>query len=173
MSHSANQFDNSYKPSRLGNWEVPATRRAPAVARGPGGTTQIIVDDKGHLLPGKSTKGKSFPDVAPGEIPSYRWPDNMGSSAHKYGGGATMGCALRPRALAPSPSREGKRRRDWERASALNAERGSPRAASPSQVQGRGDPLFANRFRVRKAGAGDARVPVRPARLNVTVLSRA
>ena len=94
MTFSAQQFESSYKPSRLGNWEVPAaTRRATAVARGPGGTTTIICDDRGHLIPSKAKKGNSFPEVA-GQIPAYRWPDNTGSSAHKYSGGATMGYVL-------------------------------------------------------------------------------
>jgi hypothetical protein len=103
MSLSANQFDSSYRPSRLGNWEVPAaTRRAATVARDPLGNTKIIVDDNGHLLPGKSTKGASFPEHAR-EIPTYRWPDSMGSSTHKYCGGATMGYVLERRGPSPSP----------------------------------------------------------------------
>ncbi|XP_039293206.1 uncharacterized protein LOC111056386 [Nilaparvata lugens] len=47
---SANQFEGSFKPKKLGNWEVakwfPERPRAHRTA------TRIIADDRGHLLPG-------------------------------------------------------------------------------------------------------------------------
>ncbi|RZF37708.1 hypothetical protein LSTR_LSTR003119 [Laodelphax striatellus] len=47
---SANQFEGSFKPKKLGNWEVakwfPERPRAHRTA------TKIIADDRGHLLPG-------------------------------------------------------------------------------------------------------------------------
>ncbi|KAG8466918.1 hypothetical protein KFE25_008297 [Diacronema lutheri] len=86
---TAQQFEQSYRPSRLGNWEVPkSTAPATPTFRGAGYTTKILVDDRGHLLPGKARKASA--DDAP--MPQmYRWPEKRLLSQEKYTGAATMG----------------------------------------------------------------------------------
>lgn len=101
---TAQQFEQSYRPSRLGNWEVPkSTAPATPTFRGAGYTTKILVDDRGHLLPGKARKASA--DDAP--MPQmYRWPEKRLLSQEKYTGAATMGCVARaPHAHARAAAR--------------------------------------------------------------------
>lgn len=92
QSFSASQFDQSYRPTRLGNWEVPkATTSKRPTFRGAGYTTKIIVDDNGHILPGK---GKRQPEVE--QLPeAHRWPEKAPLSSDRNRGAATMGCGAR------------------------------------------------------------------------------
>ncbi|XP_054263818.1 uncharacterized protein LOC128987127 isoform X1 [Macrosteles quadrilineatus] len=46
----ANQLEREFRPTRLGNWEVPSW--LPQRPRARKTTTKIIVNDRGHLLPG-------------------------------------------------------------------------------------------------------------------------
>ena len=57
-------------------------------ARLSGQSTEIIVDDKGHILPGKPKKMTAFP--APGVSSTIRWPDSQQVQAPNSGG-VTMG----------------------------------------------------------------------------------
>ncbi|KAJ1641418.1 hypothetical protein T492DRAFT_919481 [Pavlovales sp. CCMP2436] len=91
-NHSANQFDRSYKPSRLGNWEVPKSEpkslgKTRTLAGEAVNTTRFIVDEKGHLLD-RSKKGSAF---AVSMAVSSRWPEKQGLSNDTYPGAATMG----------------------------------------------------------------------------------
>ncbi|XP_046666382.1 uncharacterized protein LOC124358133 [Homalodisca vitripennis] len=47
---SANQLEREFRPTRLGNWEVP--KWLPQRPRARKTTTKIIANDRGHLLPG-------------------------------------------------------------------------------------------------------------------------
>ncbi|XP_072158731.1 uncharacterized protein [Bemisia tabaci] len=49
--YSANQYEDDFKPRRLGNWEIPKQPYGdrPKIKRR---TTRVIADDKGHLLAG-------------------------------------------------------------------------------------------------------------------------
>ena len=89
MSYSlrAAQFDDGFKATRLGNWEVPALRDKAPAFRPPGFRTSTIVSDNGHLLPGTPKRMTSF---ATGyEAASYkRWP---ASPIAFHTGAATMG----------------------------------------------------------------------------------
>ncbi|KAK3581002.1 hypothetical protein CHS0354_013896 [Potamilus streckersoni] len=50
LHFSANQYDSAFKPKLLQNWEVPSQyRERPRAFQG---FTQIVANDKGHLLPG-------------------------------------------------------------------------------------------------------------------------
>lgn len=44
------QFDKAYKPTRLGNWEVPKWHLNRPKGRST--VTKVIANDRGHLLPG-------------------------------------------------------------------------------------------------------------------------
>lgn len=44
------QFEKAYKPTRLGNWEVPKWHLNRPKGRST--VTKVIVNDRGHLLPG-------------------------------------------------------------------------------------------------------------------------
>lgn len=50
LHFSANQYDRNFQPTLLQNWEVP--RRYRERPRAFVGFTQIVANDKGHLLPG-------------------------------------------------------------------------------------------------------------------------
>uniref|UniRef100_A0A1B6KXH3 Cilia- and flagella-associated protein 126 n=1 Tax=Graphocephala atropunctata TaxID=36148 RepID=A0A1B6KXH3_9HEMI len=47
---SANQLEREFRPTRLGNWEVP--KWLPQRPKARKTTTKIIANDRGHLLPG-------------------------------------------------------------------------------------------------------------------------
>uniref|UniRef100_A0A2S2Q4Q3 Cilia- and flagella-associated protein 126 n=1 Tax=Sipha flava TaxID=143950 RepID=A0A2S2Q4Q3_9HEMI len=49
-NYTCNQFDKAYKPTRLGNWEVPKWHLNRPKGRST--VTKVIANDKGHLLPG-------------------------------------------------------------------------------------------------------------------------
>ncbi|XP_063726360.1 protein Flattop homolog [Symsagittifera roscoffensis] len=57
LHFSANQYEEPFKPERLGNWEVPLLHREFPETRD--GFTQIIADDRGHLLDGVPKSGKN------------------------------------------------------------------------------------------------------------------
>jgi hypothetical protein len=86
--YTASQFEASYRPTRLGNWEVPASPRS-RVPKARTSTTKFIVDANGHLLPGARTQASSFPDAK--TPPTYRWPEKTVLSTDAYCGAATMG----------------------------------------------------------------------------------
>lgn len=44
------QFDKAYKPTKLGNWEVPKWHLNRPKGRST--VTKVIANDRGHLLPG-------------------------------------------------------------------------------------------------------------------------
>jgi hypothetical protein len=48
-SFSANQYNNAFVPKKIQNWEVPKEHREDP--RKPKGTSKIIADDNGYLLP--------------------------------------------------------------------------------------------------------------------------
>ncbi|XP_050441827.1 uncharacterized protein LOC126846461 [Adelges cooleyi] len=50
VNYSCNQFEKAYKPTRLGNWEVPKWHLNRPKGRST--VTKVIVNDRGHLLPG-------------------------------------------------------------------------------------------------------------------------
>ena len=84
---NAAQFNNSFTPKRLGNWEVPALRDRTPFARPPGFRTVPVVDDKGHLLPEVPKRMTSFSTGY--EMTSHkRWPVSL---LDPHGGAATMG----------------------------------------------------------------------------------
>ncbi|XP_056442048.1 protein Flattop [Gadus chalcogrammus] len=58
-NYSANQYESSYKSQRLQNWCVskPCRQRPTALE----GHTTFIADDRGHLMPGVSKRGSSWP----------------------------------------------------------------------------------------------------------------
>ncbi|XP_075232238.1 uncharacterized protein LOC142330677 [Lycorma delicatula] len=56
-SFSANQFEKQFKPTCLGNWEV--AKWFPERPRAHKTPTKIIVNDRGHLLPGVQRPSKS------------------------------------------------------------------------------------------------------------------
>uniref|UniRef100_A0A1B6CFG0 Cilia- and flagella-associated protein 126 n=1 Tax=Clastoptera arizonana TaxID=38151 RepID=A0A1B6CFG0_9HEMI len=57
LHFNANQLEREFKPQRLGNWEVP--KWFPQRLRPHKTTTKIIVNDRGHLLPGVQRQQKS------------------------------------------------------------------------------------------------------------------
>ena len=82
-SYSANQFNSSFKPSSLNNWEVPGDgrQRTGCVGR----DLSFICDDRGHLSNRSPNSPNSF---AQARADATRWP----SSPHSPGpGSATMG----------------------------------------------------------------------------------
>ena len=89
MSYSLNacQYNGTFQPKRLGNWEVPALRERDPTPRPPGFRTSTIVDDNGHLLAGTPKRMTSFSTGY--ESSSYkRWPV---STLEPNTGAATMG----------------------------------------------------------------------------------
>jgi len=86
-SFSAQQFDNSFTPKRLGNWEVPAYRVVDPPARPPGFRTTAIVDASGHLLPDVPKRMTSFVTGYESTTPK-RWPTDPNAP---FSGVATMG----------------------------------------------------------------------------------
>ncbi|XP_075248030.1 protein Flattop homolog isoform X2 [Convolutriloba macropyga] len=54
---SANQYEEPFKPVRLGNWEVPLLHKEFPDSRE--GFTQIVANDRGHLLDGVPKSAKS------------------------------------------------------------------------------------------------------------------
>ncbi|XP_055015778.1 protein Flattop [Boleophthalmus pectinirostris] len=80
--YSANQYENAFKSQRLQNWCQPKQRgkERPSAKLG---HTSFIVDDRGHLLPGRKQRDSSWPDFkgtwdlpsripAPGFCPTAR-----------------------------------------------------------------------------------------------------
>ena len=89
---SAFQYEASFAPKRLCNWETPAVRAKTPVNKGPGGRTEFVVDNNGHLLRSAPKLNSSF-STGFESITPKRWPDAQrvtGGSA-PYGGVATMG----------------------------------------------------------------------------------
>lgn len=94
----ANQYEQAFISHRLGNWEVPAEDKAQKVSaetrystlRPRDGTTQIIADDRGHLLPGvpKQPGAFNYPLKEYEKNPA-RWPKQ--NPAIKQTESATMG----------------------------------------------------------------------------------
>ncbi|GAB4823938.1 hypothetical protein N2152v2_010984 [Parachlorella kessleri] len=76
--YSASQFDNSFRPHMLGNWEVADThKQQPSNASSPtckteDGRTIPIVDKNGHLLVKKRPAAFNKPPVYALSAP--RWP---------------------------------------------------------------------------------------------------
>ena len=60
------------------------------VSKGPGGRTQFIVSDNGHLLPQAPKTMTSFSTGYETTTPK-RWPDAQRSPIAPYGGAANMG----------------------------------------------------------------------------------
>lgn len=69
---SANQYESEFKPKQLGNWQVP--QWYPKFPRRRSGTTKIIVNDRGHLLPEVKR-----PDASPwgSYVNTWEMPDRM------------------------------------------------------------------------------------------------
>uniref|UniRef100_A0AAV2M0U5 Protein Flattop n=1 Tax=Knipowitschia caucasica TaxID=637954 RepID=A0AAV2M0U5_KNICA len=71
---SANQFDGAFKSQRLQNWGPPKQFKERPTAKL--GQTSIIVDDRGHLLPGFKMRDSSWPDFKgtwdlPARLPAH------------------------------------------------------------------------------------------------------
>eukprot|EP00965_Chrysotila_dentata_P257173 6212791-Pleurochrysis_carterae.AAC.2 len=81
-SYSAMQFESSYKPTSLCNWEVPKVTEPKGAS---GRKMDFLVDDNGHLLPSVPKVNNSFGDAQPDTL---RWPK---SPLHKKPPVATMG----------------------------------------------------------------------------------
>lgn len=93
MSLHAHQTEENFTARRLCNWEA-STRyesKKSAILRPKSGTTRIIVDANGHLLPGVPKVNNAFaPPNDPSKHPSVpRWPQHNATIA--TGGAATMG----------------------------------------------------------------------------------
>jgi hypothetical protein len=89
-THSAMQYNTSFAPKRLCNWEVPAVRATTPAAHGAGFRTQTLVDDKGHLLPGVPKMMTSF-STGYETTGSARWPTAQKGPSAPFGGSAGMG----------------------------------------------------------------------------------
>jgi len=104
----AHQFDDPFLAKRLGNWQVPAVRKVTSTVAAPvavhfgtgtfnnqkleprSGPTQIIVDSKGHLLPGVPKVNNAFNhNPAVHELNPPRWPER--NQAINSGTCSTMG----------------------------------------------------------------------------------
>ncbi|XP_065184426.1 protein Flattop homolog [Sycon ciliatum] len=53
---SANQYENAFRSTRLQQWTVPQVYREHPVARA--GTTQVITNDRGHIIDEKKRSDK-------------------------------------------------------------------------------------------------------------------
>ena len=84
------QYEGSFSPTRLCNWETPAVRLKTPVPRTPGSRTSIIVDKNGHLLPSAPKTMTSF-STGYEAITPKRWPDAQRGPVAPYGGAANMG----------------------------------------------------------------------------------
>lgn len=81
---AASQYERSFTPKRLNNWEVPDDSKLAqdrfGVLQPRTGKTKTIVQDNGHLKPGLRKPGvTSFTDTKEAERPVYaaskpRWP---------------------------------------------------------------------------------------------------
>uniref|UniRef100_A0A3Q3XJK9 Protein Flattop n=1 Tax=Mola mola TaxID=94237 RepID=A0A3Q3XJK9_MOLML len=72
-SFSANQYEGTFKSSRLQNWCLPKEFKERPTARG--GHTTFIANDQGHLLP-RIKRGSAWPDYKgtwdlPDRIPGH------------------------------------------------------------------------------------------------------
>ncbi|XP_077985530.1 protein Flattop homolog [Glandiceps talaboti] len=76
---SANQYENAFSGKRLQNWTVPHTyKEGPSTLEG---FTQIVANDRGHLLPGVPKSSQSpwgnfvgtwdMPKSIPGNVTTY------------------------------------------------------------------------------------------------------
>uniref|UniRef100_A0A8C6TVB6 Protein Flattop n=1 Tax=Neogobius melanostomus TaxID=47308 RepID=A0A8C6TVB6_9GOBI len=73
--YSANQYENAFKSQRLQNWCQPKHFKERPTAKL--GRSRVIVNDRGHLLPGSKQEGSSWPDFRgtwelPARIPAPR-----------------------------------------------------------------------------------------------------
>ena len=84
---SAQQYDATFKPTRLNNWEVPAIREREPMPRPPGFRSVPIVDENGHLLPGMPKRLTSFSTGYETTAPK-RWPVTPSAP---FTGASTMG----------------------------------------------------------------------------------
>lgn len=89
QAHAAMQYEASFAPKRLRNWEVPAVRTVSPTAKGAGFRTQTIVDDKGHLLVGPKLMN-SF-NSGFGSSSPKRWPEAQKGPIVPFASRATMG----------------------------------------------------------------------------------
>eukprot|EP00966_Prymnesium_polylepis_P294664 6804585-Prymnesium_polylepis.1 len=89
-SFSSMQYEASFAPKRLCNWETPAQRVKTPISKGPGGRTEIIVSANGHLLPSAQKTMTSF-STGYESITPKRWPDAQRGPVAPYGGAANMG----------------------------------------------------------------------------------
>ncbi|WIA32216.1 hypothetical protein OEZ86_003065 [Tetradesmus obliquus] len=79
--YSAGQYEHSYLPHRLGNWQVWDSEKLQHSTSAKAGQTQqrqdksFLVDDRGHLLPGVKKVNNSFRTrLSPSDSAPCRWP---------------------------------------------------------------------------------------------------